>query len=150
MIKGRNSHATIFPCAAVFCLLLTSLAANAQSIANSNKCFTKPDTLDGHEVFSTVNKQPEYAGGLQQFYKDVLKNLKHPKELGKGSERVVFTFIVDTKGHLRNFCFINPDDGRYDDQIENLVQNIDNWSAGELYDRKVNVRMLMPMMVEWR
>jgi hypothetical protein len=51
-----------------------------QSVANSNKCFTKPDTLDGNEVFSTVTRQPEYAGGLQQFYKDVLKSLKHPRE----------------------------------------------------------------------
>jgi len=106
--------------------------------------------LDGHEVFSTVNQQPEYVGGLPQFYKDVLKNLKHPKEKGKGSERIVFTFIIDAEGRVRNFCFIDPDDGRYDDQIEPLVENINNWSAGELYNRKVSVRMLLPMIVEWK
>ena len=142
MTKGRSNPATILRFSAVFWLLITSTAAISQSIANSNKCFTKPDTLDGHEVFSTVNRQPEYPGGLPQFYKDVLKNLKHPKEKGKGSEKIVFTFIVDTEGHVRNFCFIDPNDGRYDDQIDSLVNNINNWSAGELYKRKVNVRML--------
>ena len=149
MTKGRSSCVTIFPLAALILSLIAS-SAFSQSIANSNKCFTKPDTLDGHEVFSTVNKQPEYVGGLPQFYKNVLKNLKHPKEFGKGSERIVFTFIIDTVGHVRNFCFINPGDGKYDDQIEDLVKNIDNWAAGELYNRKVNVRMLVPMMVEWK
>ena len=149
MIKGRYRVVTIFPWAASLCLLVAGTAFS-QSIANSNKCFTKPDTLDGHEVYNSVNKQPEYTGGLPQFYKDVLKNLKHPKIKGKGSERIVFTFIIDTVGHVRNFCFISPDDGGYDDQIESLVKNVDNWTAGKLYDRKVNVRMLMPMMVEWR
>ena len=149
MIKGRYSSVTIFPLAALLLLLIANTALS-QSIANSNKCFTKPDTLDGHEVFSTVNKQPEYTGGIQQFYKDVLKNLKHPKEMGKGSEKLTFTFVVDTAGHVRNFCFINPGDGKYDDQIEALVDSIDNWEAGELYNRKVNVRMIMPMTAEWR
>ena len=135
---------------AIFSLCCVSIHARSQSIANSNKCFTKPDKLDGSEVFSTVNKQPEYPGGLPQFYKDVLKHLKHPKEKGKGSEKIVFTFVVDTEGRVRNYCFIDPNDGRYDAQIDSLVKHIDNWSPGELYNRKVNVRMLLPMMVEWK
>jgi hypothetical protein len=150
MIIGRYNPVTILRFAAVFWLFLTSTVATSQSIANSNKCFTKPDTLDGHEVFSTVNRQPEYPGGLPQFYKDVVKNLKHPKEKGKGSEKIVFTFIVDTEGHVRNYCFIDPTDGRYDNQIDSLVKHIDTWSPGELYNRKVNVRMLLPMIVEWK
>jgi hypothetical protein len=150
MTKGRSNLVTIFRFSVMSWILITSQVAFSQSIANSNKCFTKPDTLDSHEVFSTVDKQPEYVGGLHQFYKDVLKNLKHPKEKGKGSERIVFTFIIDTAAHVRNFCFIDPDDGRYDDQIDSLVSNINNWSAGELYNRKVNVRMLLPMIVEWK
>ena len=101
-----------------------------------------------------MNSQLLYYEALSefrsQFYKDVLKNLKHPKEMGKGSEKLTFTFVVDTVGHVRNFCFINPGDGKYDDQLEDLVKNIDNWAAGELYNRKVNVRMLMPVMVEWK
>jgi hypothetical protein len=150
MTNGRSNLKVIFRFSAVLWFLIPSTAAVSQSIANSNKCFTKPDTLDGHEVFSTVNQQPEYPGGLPQFYKDVLKNLKYPKEKGKGSERIVFTFIVDTEGHVRNFCFINPDGGQYDDQIDSLVNNLNDWSPGELYKRKVNVRMLVPMVVEWK
>ena len=131
-------------------LLLSAATASAQSIANSNKCFSKPDKLDGQEVFSTVNHQPEYPGGLPQFYKDVLKILKNPKDKFKGSEKITFTFIVDTVGHVRNFCFIDPEDGRYNNQIDSLVNNLGNWSPGKLYNRKVNVRMLLPMIVEWK
>jgi protein TonB len=149
MAMERSNLASVLRFCAVFCLLTISTAAASQSIANSNKCFTKPDTLDGHEVYSTVNQQPEYPGGLPQFYKDVLKNLKNPKEKGKGSERIVFTFVIDAEGHVRNFCFIDPAGGQYDDQIDSLVSNLNNWSPGELYKRKVNVRMLVPMIVEW-
>lgn len=151
MPEERYSAVTIFRFSTVLCLLIASTAAFSQSIANSNKCFTKPDTLDGHEVFSTVNQQPEYAGGLSQFSKDVLKSLKFPKEIKeKGGEKVVFTFIVDSTGHIRNFCFITPIDGQYDAQINELVKNIDNWTAGELYNKKVNVRMLIPINVDWK
>lgn len=149
MVSGYN-RATALSAIVLFSLLCAGISASSQSIANSNKCFTKPDILDGHEVFSTVNKQPEYTGGLPQFYKDVLKNLKHPKEKGKGSERIMFTFVIDTAGRVRNFCFIDPQDGQYDPQIDSLVKNMSSWSPGELYNRKVNVRMLLPMIVEWR
>jgi hypothetical protein len=133
MAMERSNLASVLRFCAVFCLLTISTAAASQSIANSNKCFTKP----------------EYPGGLPQFYKDVLKNLKNPKEKGKGSERIVFTFVIDAEGHVRNFCFIDPAGGQYDDQIDSLVSNLNNWSPGELYKRKVNVRMLVPMIVEW-
>lgn len=133
-----------------FCTACTSLIVNGQSIANSNKCFTKPDTLDRNEVFSSVSKQPEYAGGMQQLYKDVLKSLKHPKEKGQLSEKLTFTFVIDKEGRVRNFCFIVPADGSHDNQIEMVISNISNWKPGELYNRKVNTRMIMPMTVEWR
>ena len=150
-VAGGLGHVpVIFRVMIILFILFTSIAVNGQSVANRNKCFTKPDTLDGKEVFSTVTRQPEYPGGLQQFYKDVLKNLKHPKERGKLSEKLTFTFIIDQEGHVRNFCFIDPTDGRHDNQIESVVSNIDNWSPGELYNRKVNTRMLLPMTVEWQ
>jgi len=149
MVSSYNQVAVLFAIA-IFSLLSASISARSQSIANSNNCFTKPDTLDGHEVFSTATKQPEYPGGLPQFYKDLLKTLKNPKEKSKGSEKITFTFVIDSEGRVRDFCFIDPKDGRYDNQIPALVENINNWSAGELYNRKVNVRMLLPMIVEWK
>lgn len=130
--------------------LLYSGIVSGQSIANKNRCFTRPDTLDGNEVFSTVSRQPEYPGGLQQFYKDVLKSLKHPNERGKLSEKLTFTFIIDKESRVRNFCFIEPIDGHHDNRIDSVVSNIDKWTAGELYNRKVNTRMLIPMTVEWQ
>ena len=136
-------------CSVMLACLFCASSVNGQSIANRNRCFTKPDTLNGIEVFSTVTRQPEYPGGLQQFYKDVLKSLKHPNERGKLSEKLTFTFIIDKEGRVRKFCFIDPTDGRHDGQIDSLVSNIDHWSPGELYNRKVNTRMLLPMTVEW-
>lgn len=147
MKEDRNSRVLTY--SLLLLLLLITRVATAQSIANSNKCFTKPDTLDGSEVFSAVTKPPEYSGGMTQFYKDVLKHLKNPKGRTKFSDKLTFTFVIDKEGRVRNFCFIDPNDGRYDDQIEWLVENINNWTAGELHNRKVSVRMLLPMMVEW-
>ena len=148
--NGTVSPSAIFRALIIGCLTFTAVIANAQSIANKNKCFTKPDTLDGHEVFSTVTHQPEYPGGLQQFYKDVVKNLKHPKDRGKLSEKITFTFIVDKEGRVRKFCLIDPGFGTHSNEIDSLVLHIDHWSPGELHNRKVNTRMLIPMTVEWR
>ena len=149
-LTSKRSCTTMIFFVAFLCMICASATVNGQSISNSNRCFTKPDTLDGNEVFSTVSHQPEYEGGLQQFYKDVLKSLKNPKGKGKGSEKLTFTFVIDKEGKVRNFCFIDPKDGSHDDQIETVVSNIDNWSPGENYNRKVNTRMLLPMMVEWK
>jgi len=133
-----------------FWLLHSGIIVSAQSIANSNKCFTKPDVIDGREVLSTVTQQPAYTGGLSQFYKDVMNTLKYPKGKEKAPEKVTMTFVIDTTGHVRNFCFIKPEDGRYDSQIDTLIKKIDHWTPGKLYKRNVNVRMLLPMIIEWK
>lgn len=147
--KGERDIRTI--CVVIMIgILFCSCSASSQSIANSNKCFSKPDTLDGNEVFRVVSRQPEYAGGLQQFYKDVVKGLNHPKDRGKLSEKITFTFIVDKDGRVRKFCFIDPGYGTHDKEMDSLVLVIDHWSPGELHNRKVNTRMIHPMTIEWQ
>lgn len=120
-----------------------------QSIAVANKCFSKPDLIDGAPVYNVVSKQPEYKGGLNEFYADFLKNIKHLNDINKIEEKVIVTFIIDTVGQVRNFCFIKPEDGRYDLQLPALAQKVNHWTPGELNNKKVGVRMLLPMIIDW-
>ena len=131
-------------------LIILSSTVAGQSIANSNKCFTKPDLVDGAEVYSIVDKQPEYKGGLNQFYKDILQSIKLPTNKNKFEGKIILTFVIDSVGRVRNFCFINPEDGRYDFLINELTEKINKWAPGELNNKKVGVRMLLPMIVDWK
>ena len=137
-----------FPC--LLWLIILSSTAAGQSIANANRCFTKPDLVDGTEVYSIVDKPPEYKGGLNQFYKDILPSIKHPTDKNKFEGKIILTFVIDSVGRVRNFCFINPEDGRYDSLINELTEKINKWTPGELNHRKVGVRMLLPMIVDWK
>lgn len=131
-------------------LIFLSGTVSGQSIVNSNKCFTKPDLIDDTEVYTIVDKQPAYKGGLNQFYKDILQSIKHPTDKNKIEGKIILTFVIDSVGRVRNFCFIKPDDGRYDFQINELTEEVNKWTPGELKNKKVSVRMLLPIIIEWR
>lgn len=131
-------------------LIILSSTVAGQSIVNSNKCFTKPDLIDGTEVYAIVDRQPEYKEGLNQFYKDILQSIKHPTDKNKLDGKIILTFVIDSVGQVRNLCFIKPEDGRYDFQIKELAEMINKWTPGSLNNKKVGVRMLIPVIVDWK
>jgi len=131
-------------------LIILSSTVAGQSIVNSNKCFNKPDLIDGTEVYMVVDKPPEYKGGLNQFYKDILQNIKHPRDRNKVEGKIILTFVIDSVGRVRNLCFIKPEDGRYDFQINELTEEVSKWAPGQLNNKKVGVRMLLPIIIEWK
>ncbi|HCQ13054.1 energy transducer TonB [Flavobacterium sp.] len=51
---------------------------------------------------STVEKVPEYSGGLSNFYKFIAKNYREPDQPGLNG-KVIVSFVVEVDGSLSNF-----------------------------------------------
>jgi hypothetical protein len=131
-------------------LLMVSIPLIGQSIIKTNRCFKQPDTIDGSKIYTVVSHNPEYKGGNEQLLKDISKNIKHPDYKDGIDERITLTFVIDTLGKLRNLCFVKPEDGRYDTLSDSLAIKIDNWIPGKLNNKKVAVRVMLPIIIEWK
>lgn len=59
-----------------------------------------------------------------------------------------FTFIVDTKGQIRNFCFFRKDLWTLDEA--ELYENSPTWKPALIDNKAVPQRFIVPMIVELR
>lgn len=134
----------------ILCFTSITSIVLGQSVTKAKSCINKPDLLDGKEVYMVVTKSPEYKDGIFQLYRDFQKYVKPPKSNSGLDGRIELTFVIDTVGQVRNLCFIRPDDEAYVWQIAELTNKINKWSPGELDGKRVNVRMVIPMVIEWR
>ncbi|QHT68517.1 hypothetical protein GXP67_18650 [Rhodocytophaga rosea] len=131
----------------VFILFILSVRAQSTFIPNS--CISETDTLDGSKVYTVVSKQPEYQGGINQFYKAIARNIVVDRGTRHQIDsRIVFTFIIDKNGQVREFCLIKPQGLQFN--TNELVTKINNWTPGELDGVKVPVRLTIPMIIELR
>lgn len=113
------------------------------------KCIQTPDTYNGQPVYLTVDKSPEYKGGISQFAKYIMKNLTYGCR--EKFDKTVFytTFIIDTTGNVQNVCTITnkTDLTPEEKEIKAAIEKSPAWTPGKLKDKNVCVRLTIPVRV---
>ncbi|MEK6479007.1 TonB family protein [Catalinimonas sp. 4WD22] len=99
------------------------------------------------DVFTVVEEQPEYPGGMDAFYRYVSTEMKYPLEARQqGIEgRVFVQFVVEKDGSLSDVKTIKGIGGGCDTEAVRVLQNAASFSPGKQRGRPVRVRMVMPV-----
>ena len=81
---------------------------------------TGPDTAKDKHIFTEVEQDPEFKGGMAAFYQFLQRNIRYPEAMHKNKVqgKVFVTFVVEKDGTLSNI---------------NVVKNIGYGSAEEAY-----------------
>lgn len=112
----------------------------------------EPEENDELKIFVSVEKMPEFKGGLADMYKYLSSNIKYPimaKEAG--IEGIVhLTFIVDEKGEIEDVRILRGIGGGCDEEAIRVIKNMPKWSAGEQRGNKVKVQFNMPVKFDLR
>ncbi len=100
------------------------------------------------EVFSAVEEQPEFEGGMPAFYKYVGSEIKYPLQARqKGVEgRVDVQFVVEKDGSLSDVKTIKGIGAGCDSEAVRVVQNAASFKPGSQRGRPVRVRMAIPII----
>lgn len=103
--------------------------------------------MDG-EVFTMVESQPRYPGGMDAFYQYLGQEMKYPLEARKaGIEgRVYVQFIVEPDGTISEVTTLKGIGGGCDAEAERVMTNTSGWIPGEQRGKKVRVRMVLPLI----
>ncbi|MTI32246.1 TonB family protein [Xanthovirga aplysinae] len=106
-----------------------------------------PTEEKADEIFTIVENQPEYPGGMKAFYKYVSKTMKYPAQARRmGIDgRVIVQFVVDTDGAITNVKVIRGRGAGLDEEAIRVLKNSKKWKAGKQRGIPVKVRMTLPI-----
>jgi len=99
------------------------------------------------QIFTIVEKQPEFPGGMGAFYQFVQKKLKYPSQARRmGIEGKVFVqFVVDKKGNITEVLAIKGIGAGCDQEAVRVIQASPRWKPGKQRGKAVKVRMILPI-----
>ena len=99
------------------------------------------------EVFTIVEQQPVYPGGMSAFYQFVQKKLKYPSQARRmGIEgRVFVQFVVDKKGNITEVVAVKGIGAGCDVEAVRVIKSSPKWKAGKQRGKAVKVRMILPI-----
>ncbi len=96
---------------------------------------------------TTVELMPEFNGDL---YNYLSNELHYPKVALENNVtgKVLLSFVIDKNGEIGEIEVLRKVGFGCDEEAIRVIKNMPKWSPGQQNKRKVNVRMLLPIVFE--
>ena len=106
-----------------------------------------PEEEEVDEIFTIVEDQPEFPGGMQAFYSFVSKRMKYPSQAKRmGIEgRVYLEFVVGKDGAVTNVRSVKGIGAGCDEEAVRVMKTVPKFKPGKQRGRAVKVKMVMPI-----
>jgi TonB family protein len=136
---------------------MKTLATNIKTVIKASSvliivcllcCITvKAQTKEGNEVFTAVEKAPNYPGGIQAFYKFLAKLINYPAEARSKNiqGKVIATFIVERDGTLSNVKVLRSPDESLSKETQRVLSLSPKWDPGMQNGKVVRVQYTVPV-----
>ncbi len=118
-------------------LLLISLVA----------IFAVPNCTYAQEVFTVVEQQPAFPGGMEALIKYLSENIVYPTiaEENGIQGRVICSFIVERDGSVTNVEVVKRVDPALDQEAVRVVKSMPKWIPGKVKGKAVRVKYTLPI-----
>jgi len=106
------------------------------------------------EIFTVVEKMPEFPGGIQKLYNYLGNNIRYPevaKEAGIQG-KVYISFVVEKDGSIKDVKVLRgiPGGKMCDNEAIRVVKNMPKWSPGKQRGKPVRVSYNLPVQFTLR
>jgi TonB family protein len=114
--------------------------------SNGDQVQQSMDQLN-NEVFTVVEKMPEFPGGMDALAQYLVNNIEYPKQaINKGtSGRVFVNFVIKSNGSISDVKVLRGIGDGCDEEAVRVVQNMPDWKPGEQRGKKVSVSYNIPI-----
>ncbi|QDK82797.1 M56 family metallopeptidase [Spirosoma sp. KCTC 42546] len=147
--RALLGYALILPVAA--CLVMCTQSGQDQSQdavvpVTEQAAARKAVKVDG-EVFTVVQEQPGFPGGMKELGAYLSENLKYPAaaQKVKAEGRVFVSFIVTKTGEVTDVKLLKGIGFGTGEEAIRVVQNMPRWTPGTQNGKVVNVRYNLPI-----
>lgn len=100
--------------------------------------------------FTPADTMPRFQNGdMTTFCYWMSRNINYPQEaIESGLEgKVIFSFIVETDGSLSEFKILQSPSVILSQEVERVFNNSPKWEPGLYMDKKVRVRLTVPVVL---
>lgn len=99
------------------------------------------------EIFTVVENDPEFPGGMEALYKYLSENIKYP-QIAKENNitgRVFVTFVVEKDGSIASPRVLRDIGGGCGAEAVRVVKAMPKWKAGKQRGKAVRVQFNLPV-----
>ncbi|GHB68672.1 TonB family protein [Persicitalea jodogahamensis] len=117
------------------------------SDGQSVKVAVQTGELNGDMIFTVVEQQPQFPGGIQAMYKFLGENIKYPEAAKKANVtgKVFLSFIVTTEGEIKDIQILKGIGFGADQESIRVMKEMPRWEPGMQSGKAVNVRYNLPI-----
>ena len=132
---------------ALCALLFTVFACSEEPNKDTRETGAQDNKLEG-EIFTIVESQPEFEGGLDAFQKYIMNEVRYPLEARRaGVEGTVdVQFVVGKDGSLSDVRVIKGIGSGCDEEAVRVLQNAPAFKPATQNGKPVFVRMVVPIV----
>ena len=124
-------------------LMVGNMSVNAQEVKRA----TPTANASNYEVFTVVEENPEFDGGMEGLYKYLSSNIHYPEKAKeeKIQGRVFVTFVIEKDGSVSDAKVIRGIGGGCDEEALRVVNNMPKWKPGKQKGKPVRVQYNLPI-----
>ncbi|RVU01833.1 energy transducer TonB [Mucilaginibacter limnophilus] len=102
---------------------------------------------DPNQIFTAVENQPDFPGGMQAFYKYLGNNIRYPAVARENNVqgRVFVTFVVEKDGSLTDIKVMRGIGSGCDEEAVRVLKKSPKWKPGIQNGRPVRVQYSVPI-----
>ena len=110
--------------------------------------YRNPDAPVTGEVYETVDKMPEFPGGMTGLMQHLSKNIRYPAEAHTINiqGRVVVSVIINTDGKATNAQIVQGVAPSLDAEALRVATTMPDWTPGTKDGKPVNVKYTFPVV----
>ena len=110
--------------------------------------YRNPDAPVTGEVYETVDKMPEFPGGMTGLMQHLSKNIRYPAEAHTNNiqGRVVVSVIINTDGKATNAQIVQGVAPSLDAEALRVATTMPDWIPGTKDGKPVNVKYTFPVV----
>lgn len=110
--------------------------------------YRNPDAPVTGEVYETVDKMPEFPGGMTGLMQHLSKNIRYPAEAHTNNiqGRVVVSVIINTEGKATNAQIVQGVAPSLDAEALRIATTMPDWTPGTKDGKPVNVKYTFPVV----
>ena len=129
-------------------VIATYPTSTTRPAVNTSPLPSPPSSLSAaDEIFTVVEQQPEYPGGLDELGRFIAKNLRYPSPAARGrvQGRVFVQFVVSETGEIRDTRILKGIGFGCDEEALRVMQAMPLWLPGKQNGKPVAVQYNLPI-----
>lgn len=127
--------------------ILVIVAAALFGTAAAQKPVTVSQEPANEQIFTVVEQEPEYPGGMEALYQFLAANVKYPKDAREENVqgRVIVSFVIEKDGSVTNIKVVKSPDERLSQEAVRVIESMPKWKPGKAQGKKVRVQFSLPI-----